>query len=138
MKITTHDEKEFQAVATLVDATAEFRHEGIEFEHSDKDGMKQKVLAQAIDKASEKRRLYEEKLGVKLTPKSFTDYRVVAVTPLGSRRMYAKPTESVPYDLSLRKAPIDPTEGSEEYLPSSFDELVFKAQVTVEYAVESK
>lgn len=140
VKITTQDEKEFQTVANLVDATSEFRHEGIEFEHSDKDGLKKKALEQALDKAAEKKRIYESKLGVKLTPKTFEEERIVAVTPLGARRMYAKPAESAAYqDLpSIRKSSTDPVGEAEEGLPTSFDELVFKAQVTVEYAVESK
>jgi uncharacterized protein YggE len=49
VKITAQDEKEFQAVANLVDAITEVRYESIEFEHSDKDGLKAKALAQAID-----------------------------------------------------------------------------------------
>ena len=62
VKITAQDEKEFQAVASLVDSLAEVRYESIEFEHSEKDSLKAKALAQAIDKATEKRKLYEEKL----------------------------------------------------------------------------
>lgn len=138
VKITTHDEKEFQAVARLVDTTAEFRHESIEFERSDKDALKQQALEQAIDKATEKQRLYEAKLGVKLTPKNFEEVRAVSVTPLGARRMYAKPGESVGYDLNLKSGSSESAEGNEGGLPTSFDEQIFRAQVIVEYAVESK
>lgn len=139
VKITTKDEKEFQAVARLVDTNSEFRHEGIEFDHSDKDGLKMKALEQAIDKVSDKKRIYEEKLGIKLTPKSFSEARVVADTPLVARRMYAKPAESIAYDLpGMGKSPLAPLDEAESTFRPSFDELVFKAIVTVEYAVESK
>lgn len=137
VKITTQDEKEFQAVANLVDATAEFRHDSIEFEHSDKDVLKKKALEQAIDKAGKKKRLYEEKLGVKLTPKSFVEGGLVAVTPVGMRRAYAK-TASIEYVAAAPLKSVDSEVGGDESLPTSFDELVFKAQVTVEYTVESK
>lgn len=136
VKITTQDEKEFQAVANLVDVTPEFRHDSIEFEHSDKEGLKKKALEQAIDKATEKKRLYEEKLGVKLTPKSFEEGRMVAVTPGGMRRAYTK-MASTDY-LAVPMKSVEPEEGGGESLPTSFDELLFKAQVTVEYTVESK
>ncbi len=138
VKITTHDEKEFQAVANLVDATPEFRHDSIEFEHSDKDGLKKKALDQAIDKAAEKKRLYEEKLGVKLTVKSFEEGRAVAVTELGSRRAYSGSAMKSGYAPESVGAPVRTGEVGEADLPTSFDELVFKARVTVEYAVESK
>ncbi len=138
VKITTHDEKEFQAVARLVDTTAEFRHESIEFERSDKDALKKQALEQAIDKATEKKRLYEEKLGVKLTPKNFEDVRAVGVTASGGRRMYAKLSESVAYDGKITGGLSESAEGNEGSLPTSFDEVIFRAQVIVEYAVESK
>jgi uncharacterized protein YggE len=138
VKITTHDEKEFQAVAKLVDTTAEFRHESIEFERSDKETLKKRALEQAIDKATEKKRLYEEKLGVKLTPRNFEEVRATSATPLGARRMYAKTVESAVYATDIKGGSSEPAEGNEASLPTSFDELVFKAQVIVEYAVESK
>ena len=139
VKITVHDEKEFQAVAGLVDATPEFRHDGIEFEHSDKEGLKKKALTQAIDKAMEKKALYESKLGVKLTAKSFEEGRVVPVTPLAGRRVYGLVNSYT----KLSSAPLaesagDAAVGDSEQLPTSFAELVYRGAVTVEYSVESK
>ncbi len=55
VRITAQDEKEFQAVANLVDSFSEVRYESIEFEHSDKDRLKANALAQAVDKAGGKR-----------------------------------------------------------------------------------
>ena len=39
VKVIVRDEKEFQAVAHLVDAFAEVQYLGIEFEHSEKEGL---------------------------------------------------------------------------------------------------
>jgi len=136
VKITAQDEKEFQAVANLVDGLAEVRYESIEFEHSDKDGLKAKALAQAIDKAGEKKKLYEEKLGVKLSPKRFVEGGVVAMPQLGQAR-YAK----TPAYTGGSATPLPAARGAEtdeEEMPTSFSELVYRAQVTVEYAVENK
>ena len=52
--------------------------------------------------------------------------------------MYAKATESVAYEGKVTGGLSEAAEGNEGSLPTSFDELIFKAQVIVEYAVESK
>jgi len=144
IKITAHDEKEFQAVAGLVDGISEVRYDSIEFEHSDKDGLKAKALAQAVDKANEKRKLYEEKLGVKLSPKSFGEGVAVPTDALSRRRYVADSANyerSSPAKLSyvtpLPSASVQAGDAVEE-TPSSFNELVYTARITVEYAVESK
>lgn len=136
VKISANDEKEFQAVAGLVDAWPEVRYDSIEFEHSNKDELKQEVLERAIKKATEKKELYEKKLGVKLAVRGFAE---------GGANVYAPSTgdsRRQSYSSGLQKAPsfapalaalaeIEPA-------PNSFAELVYKAQVTVEYAVEAK
>ncbi len=140
VKITTHDEKEFQSVASLVDTTPEFRHDGIEFEHSDKQALKRRAMEQALDKVMEKKKLYEEKLGVKLTPKSFDEGRVMIPNQAGPRNKYYATAKSIapisPLDSNYQNRAADAA-GDEE-ATTSFDELVFKAVVTVEYAVESR
>lgn len=139
VKITTHDEKEFQSVASLVDTTPEFRHDGIEFEHSDKEALKKRALDQAFDKATEKKKLYEERLGLKLTPRNFQEGRVTVPAPAQATRRYYSGkttiTTGLPEASAYGNQIPDP---ANEDAPNSFDELVFKAVVTVEYAVESR
>lgn len=139
VRITAQDEKDFQAVAGLVDVTPEFRYESIEFERSDKEALRDKAVLQAIEKAAARKQLYEEKLGVKLSPRSFAE-QVFAATPPVARRYYGKPTDSLAY--AVTESASVPGRGagdaSEDELPTSFGELVFKAQVTVEYTVEAR
>ncbi len=136
VKITALDEEEFQAVANLVDAHAEVRYESIEFEHSDKEALKQKALSQAIEKATEKQRLYEEKLGVKLTVKGFEEGLGPADGPVVGRRMYGSYTKGAPV-LGLRSG--DPMqEAVSEELPTSFAEMIFKVQIAIEYSVTAR
>ena len=140
VKITAHDEKEFQAVASLVDGMSEVRYESVEFEHSDKDGLKAKVLAQAIDKAHEKKKLYEEKLGVKLSPKSFNEGSVVPMPQPMLRRYMA---EKSAYPASVTPLPgraVAPAFDGDavEEMSASFNELIYTARVTIEYALEGK
>ena len=138
VKIKAQDEKEFQAVANLVDAITEVRYESIEFEHSDKEGLKAKVLALSIDKAGEKKMLYEEKLGVKLTPKAFQENPVVASATSDRQRAYPKVVTysgvaSQPAFSGAVEAQTD-----DQDMPTSFAELVYRAQVAVEYTLEGK
>lgn len=138
VRISAHDEKEFQAVANLVDSITEVRYESVEFEHSDKDALKARALAQAIDKANEKKQLYEEKLGVRLSPRSFQEGLVPPPPPMPVAGIHVQKSSS------LSGAPAAPgfggaaeAQGDSEW-PTSFAELVYRAHVTVEYAVQNK
>ena len=89
-----------------------------------------------MDKALEKGRLYSDRLGVKLTPRAFNEGQVVPVTPMMARGMalansYSKAALAGPE--SRERAWSDTEEP-----PTSFGELIYRAQVTVEYAVEAK
>ena len=140
IQITAHDEKEFQAVASIVDSLAEVRYESVAFEHSDKDGLKIKALTQAIEKANARKKLYEEKLGVKLMPKSFYEGGLVPIPqPLrgdyvAGKSVYPASVTSLP-----GRAAAPGFDGvAVEEMSASFNELVFTARVTVEYTVEGK
>ena len=138
VKITTQDEKEFQAVANLVDAISEVRYDSIAVDHSDKDGLKAKALTQALEKAIEKKRMHEEKLGVKLTTKGFSEGVVVPVVTLG-RAYYGKGQSSQAYSSRTAAQPnVTVEETGDIEVPPSFGELIYKAQITIEYALESK
>lgn len=140
LKITALDEKEFQAVASQVDGIAEARYLGIDFEHSDKEALKAKALTQALASATAKKKVYEDQLGVKLTPRGFSTS--AAAEKPGLQRRYF---ESGSYDLKSgpgkAATPIPsgqaPNVETEELL-SVFGELIFTAHVAVEYAVESR
>jgi uncharacterized protein len=133
VKIAAQDEREFQAVAGLVDSAPEIHYQGIEFEHSDKDALTTAALGQALDKADERRRLYEGKLGIQLSPRRFVESNVVVTVPAALRRQYAG---SKVYSAS--PLPGERTAGERDALPGSFDELVYAGHVKIEYAVQSE
>jgi uncharacterized protein len=141
LKITALDEKEFQVVAGQVDGVAEVRYAGIDFEHSDKEGLKTKALTQALANATAKKKVYEDQLGVRLTPRGFSTSAVAGSLPL--RRGYIdQGTYELKSGLSAKMPtpiPSGQTQNLEtEELLSVFGELVFTAHVAVEYAVESR
>lgn len=137
VRITATDEKEFRAVANLVDSISEVRYDSIEFEHSNKDELKAKALAQALDKANDKKRVYEEKLGVKLTPKGFTEGHVVMpVAALG--RPYITKESSYSSRAATPLPAMATGDTGDAEVPTSFGELIYRGNVTVEFVVESK
>jgi len=136
VKITVQDEKEFQVVAQLVDANAEVRYGGIEFNHSDKDGLKQRALREALERAAEKKRVYEEELNVKLTVRGFVEQRVQDPSLMPMRAMRSSADEKMTFG-SLSDSARAPNFAASEW-PTSFAELVYRAYVTVEYTVEPR
>lgn len=137
LKITVRDEKEFQTVANAVDRWPEVHFLGIDFEHSNKEALKVRAQVQACDNAGERKKMFEEKLGVKLSPKRFSEAAVVPVQP--DRKYYgigytSDSSFSKGLDNRSRAAGEPPAEES----GSPFGELIFSARITVEYAVESK
>ena len=140
IKITVIDEKQFQAAARLVDALPEVQYLGIDFEHSDKEALKKKAIAQALDHAIERTKLYEERLKVRLVPKSFSETAAVSQgAPPAMPRI-----ESTVFP-ARAKAPTPIPGATRDYAPAAmeegvslFGELFFMARVVVDYAVESK
>jgi uncharacterized protein YggE len=136
VKVTTHDEQEFQAVTRSVDQFTEVAYVGAEFEHSKKESLKTQALAKACDEAERQKRVYEERLGVKLVARSIADQKIVAA-PLPRRGVYAagssygKPALSTPLPSSTG-AP----GGEADMEGTPFGELAFSSRVVVEYSVE--
>jgi uncharacterized protein YggE len=139
VRITVEDEREFQMGATIVDTFPEVQYVGADFEHRDKDALKLKALAQACDNAERKRKLMEEKLGVKLKPERFFNNAAAPIQNTEFARHYvgsayssgAKSGSSTAGSSGVTDLP-----GLEDV--SSFGELVYKAEVTLEYSVQSK
>jgi uncharacterized protein len=138
VKVIVRDEKEFQAVAHLVDAFAEVQYLGIEFEHSEKEALKMKALAQALDDASARKKVYEERLGVKLTPKGFS--RSAVAQNLPQRQPAYQQEKSFAGSQSKLSAGLpsaDLVPAATEEAVSPFGEIIFTGRVVVEYRVVS-
>ena len=126
MRVSVQDEKEFRSAAGVVDTFAEVQYGGVEFEYADKEALKQKSIAQACDNAGERKKIYEDRLGLKLTPVRFSEGTVTEVEPkppAAPRKSESGRWSSGDYSSSVQEA------------VSSFGELVFSARVAVEYSV---
>lgn len=137
LKVTVRDEKEFQAVAAAVDRWDEVQFLGIDVLHSDKETLRSRARVLALDKATERRKLYEEKLGVKLVPKRFNE-SVVDPDATDRRESYYGPGYGSSAGVGLSKS-ASPGRGAAEPIEgvgSPFGELTYTARIVVEYAVE--
>jgi uncharacterized protein YggE len=137
IKVTVHNEKEFQAVATEIDTVSEVRYLGVEFEQTDKMTYKTKALSQACDKATEKKQLLESKFGFKLVPQNMSEGVRVMPAPkavgyvVSGSYGVAKRTASSSVNSSESIGGEGVDDGG-----ATFGELVYTADVSVEYRVE--
>jgi len=134
MRISVQDEKEFQSATGAVDAWTEVQYDGVEFEYTDKEAQKQSAIAKACDNAGDRKKIYEDKFGLKLTPASFSQGEVVQRNTTPANYAYA--------GKASRSVGVTPVSGSadaaSEESVSNFGELVYTARVTVEYSVQPK
>ena len=127
MRISIQDEKEFRSAAAIVDAFAEVQYGGVEFEYADKEVIKQKAISQACANAGERKKIYEEQLGLKLSPIRFGEGAVSEVE--------AKAQQSRESEYGRISSGKWGSSSSIQETVSSFGEMVFTARVTVEYSV---
>jgi len=141
VRITVQDESEFQAVAGAVDNWSNVQFQGVEFQHRDKEASKAKALAESCENANQRKTLLEQKLGVTLQARRFSGQKVLQNAGANDiRKRYGSYAADAELASGVRnKAPMEVTnfpQADEDV--SSFGELVFTAEVSVEYAVETK
>ncbi|HXI69581.1 MAG TPA: SIMPL domain-containing protein [Verrucomicrobiae bacterium] len=135
MRISVQDEKEFQAATGVVDKWSEVQFDGAEFEYADKELQKQNAIAKACENAGERLKIYEEKIGVKLVPETFSEGEVEKRNAGPANYGLSK---AVGYDRSLAPGASMVSEPAAEEAISSFGEIVYTAKVSVEYTVQPK
>jgi uncharacterized protein YggE len=131
-------EKEIQAVAALVDENDEVSLRSLTFKHTEKDKHAADALAQALEKVQALKGIYEEKLGVELVPKS------VGPQPRSGHVVRDRPYAEAGLSFGSRYVPsIEEAavviHALEQRGPdvSQFDQVVYKANVTVTFEVFS-
>jgi uncharacterized protein len=127
--VSVSNEDEFQLVTAELDKHPEISYQGMSFERSDKADLKQKAIAQACEAAVAKKKLFEEKLGVKLTIVRFAE-AFSGPVPMQQRFIggYAGKDGSMGSVAQVSNS--ISSEGGETV--SQFDEMTFTAEVTLE------
>jgi len=142
VRVSVQDENEFQAAAGVVDKWSEVQFDGVEFQYADKEAQKQNAIAKACDNARERKKIYEDKLGLKLEPVAFNEGQ------FGARNLVPRiqPNSAAPlaYNWYLGQTvlaaglPASSADVGTTELTTSFGEMVYTARVAVQYTVMPK
>jgi len=126
VKVAVLEEKELQDTARMLDELDGVEYGGMEFEHSKKQELKRKALAEALESATARKKIYEERLALNLTPVKFSESVTAAPRPRIERAVDLVPS------LGGKSAV------SEAEPITGFGEMLFSAQVTVQYSVSGR
>ncbi len=81
VKVTINSEEQLRVIAKIVDGQKDVLLGGTEFKDSQKEGNERKVLKKALSAVQEKQKIYEQSLGVVLTPVRIIDQNVYIESP---------------------------------------------------------
>jgi hypothetical protein len=142
LKVTVLSEGQFQAVAKAVDSLSAVEYLGVDFEHSNEEGLKAQAIGRACDNATERKKVFEDRLGLKLTVKGFSDPSATPGPWPESRLRSGLPAGTAPSFTGILSDPsFYVVTRALEQRPdgeTGFGELTFQAQVRVEYLAESR
>ena len=126
VKVTVVEEKELQDTVRMLDELDGLEYGGMEFEHSKKQELKRKALAEALESATARKKVYEEQLALILTPVKLSESVMTAVPrPRMERAVDLAPSFG-------GKSAVEPEP------VAGFGEMVFTAQVMVHYSVSGR
>jgi len=130
--IKIKDSNQLELIAEIADANAAINFSGTTFEHSEKEAFEKLVKKMALEKVLEKKRFYEQSLGMKLTAVSFAESRVGFNATDGADLLVEEITV-----MGMRKSKGDSYSRAQEppQRSNSFDEVKYSATVTVEFKV---
>ena len=131
ISVAIFEEVDLRNVAQVADSYDEVELARTEFEHTQKDQFEQQVKEDALQKINNQKAYYEKSLGVKLIPVSFRDSQIQHQPTAG-----ASAVEEVVVT-GMRASVGSKYEVASKTRPS-FDEVVYKAELSVDYQVVNK
>lgn len=127
IKITIHNDNEFQEVAKLVDEYKDVYYVGIKLEHSDKEKIKLQALRKACESNLKKKAIYEDVFGVVLTVNTFHVHdQFISIAPTNQSNTSGE---------GMQVGTYANTSNPFYSRYTAFGELLVTANVTVEYQV---
>lgn len=132
MSVGITDEAHLQLIARLTDDNDEIVMAGMEFEHTAKEEFQDDVRKAALDKALAQRTVYEQQLGIKLTPINVQENVVV---PYKARAYLEEASVSAVRQRSSADSAIL---ANTPPPPQTFDEVEYQATVYVTFKVEQE
>ena len=128
------EEKHLQYVAAIADESNAIEISDTHFEHTDKEVYEEDIKAKALQKVMKQKEFYEKTLGVQLTPVAFRDTQIDHRATRGAmgfqKAIRVNPAARLEDRIfSPNKDEADPA--------SSFDEVVYKAEIHVDFKIKS-
>lgn len=130
MAVKISEEEQLRTIASVADASGPVDLADISFEHSEVDAFKLKVKAKALDKIMQQKAFYEQSLNVRLTPVYFRDANIHHFASQGARVLSRS---AAPVMAELKSASNDASIATE---PTSFDEIVYRAELSVDFQIQ--
>jgi uncharacterized protein YggE len=135
MAVTITEESQLKSIASVADSKEEIELSDIAFEHSKKDAYKSQVKKLALEKIMKQKALYESSLGVILTPVSFRDNRLWVKGTQGAQMLKEVVVTATKRNRSYNDSAADFVHAAApKSLESSFDEIVYTAEVFVDFS----
>jgi len=135
MAVTIANEKQLKAVAAIADKYKEAELSTTEFKHTKKEAFKTQVKEMALAKIMKLKAMYEKNLGVKLTAKNFRDNHIGFQPTHAAMMMRDEMVRSRPKAKALSSVAY---ESAPKAAPTSFDEVVYRANISVDFVVSNK
>jgi len=125
-------DEQFEAIARVADNHKHVEFSGAEFKHADASSFKNQVNALALDDAMQKRKFYEDSLGVKLLPIIFGKVSLDSGATKGALVLNTAAQRQGKADSSF----LAKGRGAYEAAPSvGFDEVHYRATISVTFKV---
>lgn len=132
MSITITEEKHLQELAKIADAHKEIQLTETKFKNTNEDKDKSKAKSNALAKIMQQKEIYETSLNVKLTATNFSEGQIY--TSPSSRQL----EEVIATNVRKSYSADEKLQSAVQQEPAaSFDEVIYKANIYVNFIVES-
>jgi len=131
--VTISNEEQLKTLAGLVDKYKEVSMANTEFKHTGKEEYQKKVKQQAMDKIMAQKKIYEANLNVKLVPIAFRDQPILFAPTRGAAVM----EDAMVSQMKMERSVVASAPAYSEPAPTSFDEVKYSANISVDFKIES-
>ncbi|PUA27793.1 MAG: hypothetical protein B0W54_14775 [Cellvibrio sp. 79] len=135
ISVTIFEESSLRAVAQVADQYEEVDLSKTTFEHTKKEAFEQQVKEDVLKKVIQQKTFYEKSLGVQLQPIGFRDAKVRERATQGA--MAVEGVEEI-IVTGMRASLGSSKDYEEEKAEPSFDEVVYQAELSVDYKIINK
>ncbi len=134
ISVNIYDEANLRSVAQVADNYDEVDLAKTEFEHTQKAEFELKVKEDVLQKINNQKSYYEKSLGVELIPIGFRDTRIQQYPTAGARAV----DEVEEVVVTGMRASLGGKYLESEEPDPSFDEIVYRAELSVDYKIINK